>query len=152
MHLAVIQLAAGYLCTRFAINHRHIEGAIALGLGAIIHNAITIHICHIAAHRILAPCLVCLIPKTSTVTTLDDDLALAITVDVVGHHHVVLACTDVHVRPHIHRPQQCTIQFVSLNLMACRSRIVRLVFRIIIIASTGKQAIHHHGIHFTIAI
>ena len=152
VNLAVFQFAACNLSTCHAVDDRHVERTVAHRLLPVVHNAVAIYIRHGAAHCIQSPRLVLLVPKTSAVARLDDHLATPVAVDVVGHHHVVLSSADVHVGPHIDRPEQFTREPVSLYLVGSSSSVVALVLGIVAPCGACKQAVAQHGIHFTVAV
>ena len=150
-HLAVVQFAASQFLARGAIDDRHIERTVANSLRAVVNDAVAIDIRHSASHGIFAPGLVGLVPEAGAVAGSDHHLAASVAVDVIRHHHIVLSGTDVHVRSHIHGPQQGAVQQVSLNLMTRRSRVL-LIVALAATGCSGKEAINHDGIHLAIAV
>ena len=125
-HLIIIQFCIIFLCARQTVDYRDIEWRISGGIaqGCVIHDAIAIHICLVAVHGIETPGVLLGIPETGAIRTLDQNLALAVAVDVVNGNHIVLTGIDVHVRSHIHGPEAGAICLISLQHVAgslCRT-------------------------------
>ena len=152
VHFAIFQFTASDFCTRQSVDDRYVERTVAHILIAVIHDAVTIYICHGTTHGIESPRFLLLVPETCAIARLDDDLATPIAVDVIGHHHIVLTSTDIHVRTHVNSPKQFARESVSLNLMTGCSRIVALVLRIITTCGSCKEAVAHHTIYLAISI
>ena len=152
VHLAVVQLAAGYLRARLAVDDGDVEGAVAHRLLAVVHDAVAIGVGRLAVHGVEAPRLVLLVPEAGAVARLDDDLATSVAVDVVGYDHVVLSAADVHVRPHVDGPQQFAGQPVSLQFVARGGIVVATVLGIVVGTGTGKQTVAHHGVDLAVAV
>ena len=150
-HLVVFQFRAVYLGPRLAIDDADVEGAVALCLRAVVHNAVAVHVGVGAVHGIEAPRLVLLVPEAGAVAAAYHHLATAVAVDVPRHHHIVLSATDVHVGTHVHRPQQFAAEAVGLYLVAGRSSVL-LVIAFAARSGSCKQAVHHHGVVFAVAV
>ena len=103
-HFLVLEFVTSYLSASLAINYWDVEGTISLGLSTIVDDTVAIHIGHIAAHSILTPCVVLLVPEACAVRGTYHYLALAITVDIPCYDHIILATTDIHIGSHIDRP------------------------------------------------
>ena len=148
----VFQFVIGQFSTCCPVDDGDVERRIALSLCAVVDDAIAIDVARRLASHIGSPRLIGLIPETCAVGRADNDLALAVAVDVVGQHHVVLSRTDIHVGTHIDSPQKCAIQFVCLNLVAGGRSHLR-IFRVgVNLCRSGKQTIDHHCIIFAIAV
>ena len=149
VNLVVFQFAAVNLLASQAVDDADIERTVAHRLCAVVHDAVAIHVGHAAAHGILAPRLVLLVPEAGAVAAAHHHLTASVAVDVPCYHHVVLSATDVHVRSHVHRPQQFARKTVGLNLVACRGGVLRILLAR---GRTGIEAVDHHGIILAVAV
>ena len=122
MNLTVVQLVACNLSTCLTIYYRYVEGGELGGFSAVVYDLVSIGIGAVATIGVFAPCLLRLVPKTCPVGTFDQNLTLAVAVDVVGHYHVVLTAADVYVRTHIYCPHQCSVEIVGLDLVSSCKR------------------------------
>ena len=104
MYLAVVQLAAVDFRTSLSVNDRDVEGRQFGCLRAVVDDSVVVGVTAVVSVGVFAPCVVGFVPEACAVGAFDDDLAFAVAVDVVSHHHVVLPAADVDVRPHIHGP------------------------------------------------
>ena len=147
LHFCVCQFL-----TCLSVDDRHIDRWVTLRLRTVVRDAVAIGVGINTAAHIPAPSLVLLIPKAGAVATANDNLAASVAVDVVGHYHVVLSGTDIHIGSHIDSPQQRAVEFVGLYLMRGGGRVVLGILSIIVVGSPCKQAVYHHGIVLAIAI
>ena len=150
--LGVFQFVPCQFGTRLAIDDRDVERRVAPVLRAVVRDAVGVGVGRSLAADVASPGVAGLVPEAGAVARTDDDFTAAVAVDVVGQYHVVLSGADIHVRPHVHRPEQFARQAVGLYLVGRRGGVVALVFGIVAARGSGKQTIADHGVELAVAI
>ena len=162
-HLLVFQFGAVFLGTRQSINHGYIEWRISGGVvvGSIIHDAVAIHISLVAVHGIESPGFLLLVPEAGSIRTLDQHLAFAVTIYIINGDHIVLTGVDIHVRPHIHRPEASAISRIGLEHvlggLGCTRKFRRGISILVILffarrTLSAVESIYNVGINLAIAV
>ena len=114
----IVKLGVGYLLARKRIYDGYVIRRVALLLRGVVGYPVAVGVGRGAAAHVFSPSACGLVPEACAVGALDDHLAAAVAIDVVGHHHVVLARVDVNVWPHVDGPEALPVERVCLQLVA----------------------------------
>ena len=135
----IVNFRTCLLCSRHSIDNTNIKRCDARGTWLVVYYAVTVDVGFGASKGIVAKRLCRGIPETGSFRRFYHYLRLAVTVDVVCHNHVVLACAYPYVRPHVDCPQMCAVAAVCLNLVVGNASVARdLSHHVVVFSVTVK--------------